>query len=291
MFWMIAALSENHLTSIEVAVEYKNLPLDKIVSNRLPTHLELGLKASGWDLLQAYYADQWKVSIDVERRSLNNMFNTNAELEYFSKQLPDGFEVKYVNPGVLYFELDRGSSRYLPLKATLDLDFAKLFEIAGPIVLDPDTVLVSGPSRIVDTMKSISTGIIAAKKLNHSLSGEINLQLPAGFNLSISQNRVRYAIPVDQFTESSVQIPIQRISADSGKMLLLSTNVQVLFRIQMQKINVLKDKEIASKFLVLADTNQINLSTMQIGLALTEYPSWAHNPRIEPDHVSFLFQK
>ncbi len=290
LFWTSAALSEKHLASIDVAVDYQNLPKDKVVTNRLPTHLEFGVMASGWQLLQTYFSDPWRVSIDVDRRSVNNMFTTNAEPEYFSKQLPDGFEVKYVNPGVLYFEFDNSNSKYIKVKLNTALHFAALYELAGPIIIKPDSILISGPGRIVDTLTYIPTQMVKADKLDQSLSGIVKLQLPEGLNLTLSQNTVSYTIPVDQFTESYFQIPIHWISADSQQIQLLSNKVQVYFQLPMQKIKLLKDKKSPSHFRVIADVNNINSQTMEIGLELKKYPSWAHKPRLVPDKVSFLYQ-
>jgi len=290
LFWTSAALSEKHLASIDVAVDYQNLPEDKVVTNKLPAHLELGVLASGWQLLQTYFSDQWRVSIDVDKRSANNMFTTNAEPDYFSKQLPDGFEVKYVNPGVLYFEFDNSSSKYIKIKLNKNLHFAALYELAGPIIINPDSVLISGPGRIVDTMNYIPTQLIQADKLNKSLSGIVKLQLPDGINLTLSQNTVKYSIPIDQFTESYFQVPIHWISADSQQIQLLSNKIQVYFQLPMQKIKILKDKKSPSLFKVIANVNNINTETMEIGLELKKYPSWAHKPRLVPDKVSFLYQ-
>ncbi len=289
VFWIINDFTLIHDDEVRVPVVYRNLPAGKLVVNKLPKKLTLGISATGWKLLNAHVRTDWHVEIDVNRRAANNMYSTNADPDYFTKQLPEGYKVKYVKPGVLYFEFDEIVSRKVPVQLVKKIRFRPHYELSGKPVLEPDSVVVSGPGRIVDTLNAVLTAPVTADKVTDTLSGTVALRLPGDYSLSIDINEVHYILPVEQFTESSLDIPVTILNPGNHPVTLIPENVRVIFRLPVSRYNLVKSGAAGKLFELQVTIPEQNPGGNMIPVKITRNPSWAEDIRLQPEFVTFYF--
>lgn len=111
-----------------------------------------------------------------------------------------------VAPDTLFFTFDDIVRKKVPVIPVLDIRYARQFQLSGEISCIPDSVTVSGPGAVIDTFRVVRTRPEKLTDVDQTV--EETLLLEEVPNVRFSHRRVSVRIPVEQFTESSVQVPI-----------------------------------------------------------------------------------
>jgi hypothetical protein len=132
-----------------------------------PSSLELTVNSYGYTLVRYYVSRRlMPIVFDVNSFSLNRLPDTETRNFYIlssvaanriSGQLGADIEILDIRPDTLFFSFTDMTSRKLPVKPVLDLDFDEQFMVKGNIDVEPDSVTVHGPASVIDTMKFVPT--------------------------------------------------------------------------------------------------------------------------------------
>ncbi len=75
---------------------------------------------------------------------------------------------------------------------------------------EPDTVVITGPRRILDTLGSVRTKTVKMRGVRETITRSISLVVPD--KCTLSAKKVQITIPVEQFTEAEVKVPVRLIN-------------------------------------------------------------------------------
>jgi len=296
LFWLLNQLNREAIADISYPVRYTNLPGKKILANELPTHLELKVKAPGYTLMKSKMSPKFiPFNINLSTYFLrstsgsgNAYFLLSRELlTRLKRRLTSDITVLEVQPDTLFFNFDSVVTRKLPVSPSITYSFLQQYWLKSPVTTDPDSVLVSGPASLVDTLKDVKTEIRDYSDLHQTVTS--SLELLNISKLTYSINRIQVTIPVEQFTEAGLKIPIEPVNVPDS--LVLKT---FPLQVSLTCITGLDDyaKVSLHVFRAIVDYNAIDKSLGdKLQVIVASAPDYVRSVRIYPIYVDYIIER
>lgn len=296
-FWFLRALEQDYITTIQHPVIYTNLPDNKVLVNEMPKKLEIEVEGKGSVILN----HNWDISKSPIRINFQQIYSTpiernkDTQVELSSSQIKPRVEnqlsdlkVRSINPNSLVFLFSETIIKKVPVVANLDYVLEKDFMIRDGIIIIPDSVEVSGPAALVDTITSISTNNVRIRKLDHTIKRNLTLINPDEL-ISLSAKKVAIEIPIEQYTEKTLTVPIDGINVpDSVHLKTFPANTQITFRVVISAFDLIKSQD----FRIVVDYLEIDpASPAKIKPHILVAPGLIENPRINPEMVDYLLEQ
>ncbi len=212
--WFLNALGKTYTTSIFYAVRYINMPENKVLSNDPPSKLELKVTAPGFTIfsyriLMAYSPIVLNLS-EVTKNSKPTpdgyLVRTESLIRNISSQMSKDITLTSIDPDYLTFRFDSLLTRTVEIKPVLETNFRQQFNIAGPVRVMPGKVQVKGIRETIDTIKYVLTEKKTFTMLNKTVESKLDLIAPP--NTKIQPQTVNIEIPVEEFTEKEILVPV-----------------------------------------------------------------------------------
>ena len=293
ILWLLNALSRNHETEITLRVTYLNAPYGKVPVKPLPEELTFHVEAEGWQLLRLYFTAGPKVNVDISRLGPSDAFFPNAHIQYFNEQLSPEFSVRSVTPRMISLAFDVEKTVRLQVRLQDELTFAPSFEPVVPVILSPDSVDVTGPARVVDSLHFVSTEVLVVTDIRSSQSGALSLALSETSGLEVSPHIVSYRIEVTSYKDTSIEVSLHLKKAVNRGITISPEHVTVSFAIPVDSLQQLQDSAVIAQFEAVVDLTRIAGVAVE-GVApvtLESFPSFVRHPAVSPWTVSYKRDK
>jgi YbbR domain-containing protein len=186
----------------------------------------------------------------------------------------------------LIFLFDKITSRQVRVKENVSFELKQQHFLNDLITTIPDSVLVSGPRSILDTLSFVSTSYQHYKNVDHTIRQ--NIPLKEYKNLMLKTTRVLLEIPVEEFTEKQVTVPVTIKDLPQGTYVnLFPDKVHVSFMIALSRFNEVKPGD----FKVCANFQDIKNKEDLLRLKIEAQPSYIHSVSFSPEHIEYLIEK
>ncbi|MBN1185913.1 MAG: hypothetical protein JXB49_26770 [Bacteroidales bacterium] len=294
ILWFFAALNEEYKGEISYPVEYINFPKDKILVNDLPNKLRLNVEANGYTLLGYKLGPKLQSIIyDIEKYSMRKVADgsesefyllTSPAINMVEEQLGKDFRVLDMQPDTLFFRFTDIVVKRVPIVPDILVTCVKPFRIHGHISVNPDSILITGPGYILDTLEFITSKHYELKEMEKSLTKSV--QLLQIKRVTYTQKRVDVNIPIEEYTENSFEIPITKMNVpDSINLILFPDKVKVTYMVALSDY----EKIDPSQFIVRVDYSNVDVSgSNRVRVSMFEYPELVENAIFTPTSVEYL---
>lgn len=295
-FWLLLALSKNYETAIKVKVFYSNAPNKKVIMGDTETEMKLNVLASGFNIIGNYLkSEDDTVMIDLSSKIPNaGRFNSDAltiPSETFiidiKKKLGTNITVKSIIPDIVSFNFSSRSSKRLPVKLSSNMTFEKQFDTSSKIIIVPDSITVFGPPSVLNKTSSLRTKLFSIEKANKTV--RMNVELDFGQYLKSEIESVSVTIPIEKFTEGSVEVPVHVINMPKGFSLkTFPDKVRVRYQVALSAY----DKINSGMFDPVVDGDLLNGdSANKLQVKLITKPNNIKSILIEPDRIDYILRK
>lgn len=185
VFWYLNELSKELQGTINYPVRYINPPKDRIVTGDLPDKLEMDLRGPGYSILKVKLSgSRAPVVIDFSKVTPRRIpgtvpryhLVTSGLIGSFSKQLHADFDILAIHPDTLYFGYDKLVTRRVPVIPDLHVELAEGKAVI--ITAEPDSISVTGPQHVLDTIDGIPTRHRTFKRMNENFRARIPIECP-----------------------------------------------------------------------------------------------------------------
>jgi hypothetical protein len=297
IFWYLNALSKEYTTVIRYPVKYEDFPKGKVLVSDLPEKLEIKVKGFGFTILRSKltsYMNPIILPINIFRLDIQRKENqyeyyllTRYAKEWVGNQLGTEIQLITLLPDTLFFKFTDVVDRKIPIQLVSKLDFAKQYMQNGKIELTPDSMIVSGPQVMLDTLKCIQTSELELKKIKDSVTREVGLcPLP---KISYAQKSVFVTIPTVKYTEMILTIPIESENVpDSLRLKTFPSNITLSCWVGLSDY----DKMSPFLFHAIVDYKMLtDNASGKIKVNLTKVPVTAKNITFHPKNVEYIIEK
>lgn len=295
--WFLNTLSKDMTGRIVFPARYVNLTDNRALVNELPERIILTVTGPGYSILKNRLSGN-KPPLPVDLARVNHKITrddsryefyilTYGLREDFSRKLRDDFEILSVEPDTIFFEFDRIARKKVPVNPSVEVSTMKQYMVYGRIKCQPDSVEISGPRAIVDTITEVVTKPEKLLQVNKNMT--LNMNIESIKKVNISHKKIEVTIPVEQFTEAVKEVPVMLLNVpDSGTIRLFPDKVKVYCNVAMRDYNSLLESPIEA----ISDLRGVNIRvTEKLNITLRNVPDYATMVRHNPKEVEYIFEK
>ncbi|MDY8138261.1 YbbR-like domain-containing protein [Aquimarina sp. 2201CG5-10] len=292
LLWLFTQFSKNYTEEVEVGIRYINLPDDRILNDRSDQTLKLTLNGNGFRLMNHYWSTS-HIEFDVANATtyIDNEYHffVNKEAQFLKNELDFKGRILAVQKDTVKLKLDINLEKRIPVKIEQNIEYTTGYGSDKGLEISPDSITISGPEKIVDTIQSISTKELELEAVNSDFSSrlEIDIQdLPP--SVTIYPAEVDASIVVSKFTEGRSEVPITLQNVPEGdKIKIFPKEVTVVYRVGLDRYNEITPMD----FKVVANYNNVADDSSFLILELVQIPESIHDVRLRDKQVQYVILK
>lgn len=297
IFWFLNALDKEYTSYIKVPLEFVNLSENKTFTSghNYTGLLDVKVTSRGFKILEynsTIFRSNIKINSDskyikrLKNDSLTLLLQTYKLKNLVSGHLGGDFKIITIEPDSIIFYYENTVSKKVPIKVNLKLDFKQQFYQTAPEVVTPDSIFISGRKNLIDKIDFVSTEVYEFIGVEQNLKITCDLKQKKG--LEYQKTQVNVLVPVEEFTEKTMNIPIEVLNLPPNYQLQLFPQfAYIQFNISIS--NYLKVKPEDFKFTV--DYKDINENTKTLRINMENYSVFAFNLKFSPKKVEYLLEK
>lgn len=220
LIWGSVTLSDQFFSSMDIKLKVINQPSGYTFGDINPENISLKLKAKGWQLLALNLGAKKEYNVSANNDSGLITINPLNEVDENS-WISSGISVTDLNPKQVSFNVEKLKYKRLKVEAETDLTFSEGFGLSTPIKIYPDSVLVAGPSSVLDKTASIRTKVVKLSSLDSRIKLIADLEEPTGFQ--IEKSAVELTFDIQRIVEKSfdeIKVEINDVPADRNVVLI-----------------------------------------------------------------------
>ena len=289
-FWLLQTLNNDYETEFSVPVRLRNVPENVVVTSEPVSKLRVRVKDKGTALLNYMLGKSfYPVNIDFkESQGEGSRVRLNAS--HFSKeiasQLKSSTQLLSIKPDTLEYIYSTGVSKRVPVRLQGAVKAGRQYYFPDTL-FQPDSVLVYAPENMLDTISVAYTQFVKLDNVSDTVSKHLLLQACKG--VKFVPPSIQMTLPVDIYTEKTVEVPLHGINFPADKMLrAFPSKVQVTFQVGVSRFRQ-----------ITADDFHINVSyeeLLKLGanpytVKLRSIPEGVSHVRFNPEQVDFLIEQ
>lgn len=290
--WLLNALSKNYTTVIEYPLVYTDFPQEKVFVGELPEKLDLRINAHGYAILRyKAFKRPVPISFKVSAFTLNRPGQDTSKAyiltrylrEQVASQLPSELQLLEIKPDTLHFQFARRITKMVRIGPDIVFELDNRFTLKGGIRVEPDSVEVTGPDLVLDTMNRVYTEKIDLGPLSRNFSDRLRLRKEG--DLEYSRSRVTCSIELERFTEVQLTIPIEVLNLpDTLTLQTFPASVKLTCNVGLS----MYERVDANTIRAVVDYTEIDEGTRMLDVELQNLPVYLISHEYYPKSVEFL---
>lgn len=293
VFWFLTKLSKEYEATINFPISIENLPQDKLVQGKLANEVGVHVKATGFKILSGrLFPRTLKIDAgNLYQRSESSFYILLSQQRVaIQKQMNTGVSIYHFISDSIDLEIGSLSQKKVPVKLDKDITFETGYDISGSISIKPDSILVSGPESLIDTIKFVSTNKLDLKDINDSFEERLALKsFPSDQNIRYDVSEVNLQAKVEKFTEGTQKVSFTVLNVPEG--VLISTypkQLDLTYKVALKDFGQVNP----SSFLIECDYKlSIDNNLSYLIPKLTNQSNLVKNVKISPLKIDFVIEK
>ncbi len=289
-FWFVNALDKTRDITIEIPIQYTNIPAEIAFTNNLPSHISVDIRDEGIHLFA--YANERLKPLKLE---FNEKFDDKGEMTIHATQLYKQLQtylltttkINGIKPDSILIKYEKLFVKKLPVKLNGKIETEHQYMLSNTLDIKPSYINVYGPKNVLDSLREIFTEPVEIDKLNDTTA--IKVKLKKHDFVKYSSNEVNVTFFVEMFTEKTVEIPVNTINFPVHlKARTFPAIVKATFNIGISHFKKYKTTD----FQIVIDYNDIkqNLDS-KYKLKILNNKSYINNIRLAPQEVEFILEE
>lgn len=293
IIWFLYALSRPQEVEVTIPINYTHIPDEYVLTKALPAKMTVVMEGVGFSLI----IPKMKLSEKTLDISLIGRFDkqeqpffiSNKDLKnYLSDSLKITPSIQDFSPKAIEVVYNKLSQKELTVVFDHELQFTQQYIQKAPIQIAPSKVMAYGPKSVLDTMKKVFVESLQLAPL--SATTEKKAKLISVNNVKFTPDEVLITIPVESFTEKTVEVPVREVNFPPHVHLrTFPATVKVSFIVGLSRF----DKVGADDVHVYLDYKSMIAETgkSKQQLQVQTSSSDIFNLRIQPSEVEYILEE
>lgn len=188
--WFIANMEQDVERTMSIDVLYENLPQDLVIVNKPTDKITITARGTRGQII-SLSPKRLRYSIDLSSITPGL---SKFEVHVGQLKVPRGVQIVGITPAEIRVDVDRVVEKMVPVKPVIGLPDTG-YEIVDKPVVEPQEVMVQGPSRIMYNLKSVSTDTVSTTGVKSKFTIEVPLKVPPFVEL-VNPQTVRVTVDV-----------------------------------------------------------------------------------------------
>ena len=174
--WFYVVTDNRFDHTISVPLHLINQPQGRILSEPIPSKVNVLFRGTGKDLLNLGYREK-RIELDLHQIRRYKKFPITVDM---IKGIPTGMEVipqRIIEPDSVTVLLDQFAGKKVPLRPDIMLIPADGYTQVGDISLEPDSIIIYGPASWVKAISEVPTVAKEYKSVIRAIRDKISLDV------------------------------------------------------------------------------------------------------------------
>ncbi|WNW01835.1 YbbR-like domain-containing protein [Tenacibaculum sp. HL-MS23] len=285
LFWLLINLSKEYTVEIAIDTVYTNLSIEKTIIETPIKKIPLLIKGSGFKLISTSFSnDQVVLNLEKANRKKDVHYYFYAEKlqSEVQSQLKSGIELISIQKDTIPLKIGTLHSKEVPLITNLDINFKLGHDLSSPVIVKPNTVLISGEESLLKNISFLELEPINLDNVAKNIKINASINTPPNIKPNITSAEI--SVFVDKFTEGEIEISVSIKNAPK-EINIFPKKVKIIYKVGLKNFN----KVDANLFKIECDYNQVkNNKATYLTPKLTELPDSISVVRIVPKKIDFL---
>lgn len=293
LIWLLIKFSKEYDSVITYAVNYTNIPQNRLLQETPTKEIDISIKATGFKILRSKFKNK-KINLEASklRKKKGSIFYILPENQTskIQKQLLSGVKVQEILQDTIFLNLGVLGSKKVALKPNLEIEFHIGYDLLEMISVSPDSIVISGPESQLKKINHLNLSKLSLKSVKENFTKEVTIaKSETKNNLKFTTTKATISGKVDKFTEGVLQIPFTITNLPKNTNLtILTENVEVVFIVALS--NFAKVSEASFKIECDYSISEKNNLGYLIPKIIAK-PNFIKSLKIVPTKIDFLIQK
>ena len=213
VFWFFNALNESYSTTISFPLVFDYDHEKYIPVKQLPVSVRLNVTGIGWNLFRRSVGLKVPpLVIPLEKPSDVRKIVGSTLPALFANQLGD-FQINFVMTDTLRLSIEPKATRKVMLKLDLPPSvFKEGYALVSPIGITPDSVLLEGPQRLINSLSDRVFLIIPQKNIDDNFKESVQVRFSDDEHIRRDPPTVDVTFQVDRLIEKDDSITLKVIN-------------------------------------------------------------------------------
>ncbi len=295
IFWLFIKLSQESQASFQKNIIFRNFPEGMTGVSQSDSLVTFTLETTGLRLItESYLAPSDTLFVDTDQLQVishnghNVYYMTRDDLHTrLRNAYGDWAGVRTVSPDTVKADAVEATSKILPVRLNADISYEKRFNLYGEITIQPDSVTLRGPKTMLDTIHELHTSHLEIENIRSSIRKDISLYIPSEL-LKADVKKVMVHIPVEEFTESTITLPIDIECPDpinKGQLRLFPSKVELSYVVALRDYRMVSE----NMFQVSVTCPHAEPDAEdRLRVRLDKYPSFVDILNVRPSSVDYV---
>jgi len=288
--WIFIVLSNPYNYSVKAVLNFKNTPQKRAFHSLQSDTINVTVAGNGWDMLFSKI-NAGNKSITVDLRTLENksFVVLSSQLAEINNKKEINQPITGFNPDTLYFDFSNRKEKRVPVLLLTAIKYQHQFSQSNHITINPGYVVINGPASDIDKITEWRTDSLKLDSVSETVNRRVGLRPVKDGNLSVYPKNVQVTIPVDEFTEKSLLIPVKMINNRNYQDIkIFPQKVRVTFTVSLNRYEQTDE----DNFEATADLDLWRERSYKIlPVVLTKTPQYCRIVRIDPANIDFIIKK
>lgn len=289
-FWFINMLDKERSTELTIPLRYSGMPQQFDITKSNVKSIKIVVKDKGLNLFA--YSDKKLQSLTID---LNRNFNQRGKIVFNNdeirtrllKYLLPTTSVLEIKPDSLVLIYERLATKELPVVLHAKIETAQQYMLSDDVLIEPSTVKVYGPKRLLNKLHEIKTEYIELLELDKDKQLVAKLIKPEGIRLSAED--VKLSVFAEMFTEKEMLFPVYVINCPSGLIVrTFPAQVKVKFNVGLTHYKMVSVNDVK---LIINYNDIIKNISGKHKIQLESKAGYLSNVRIENDEVEYIIER
>ena len=289
-FWLLQTLNNDYETEFSIPVRLRNVPENVVITSDPVSEVRVRVRDKGTVLLN-YMLGKNFYPVILDFKNYINMGNhvqvqTSQVQKWITGQLNASTALLSMKPDTLEYYYSTGVSKMIPVKLCANVSAGEQYYLPDTL-FTPDSVRVYAPSDALDTMKVAYTLPLNLDNITDTLEREVTLSAPKGAKYIPAS--VKLTLPVDMYTEKTVEVPLRGINFPADKVLrAFPSKIKISFQVGMGRFRQITADDF---HLVVSYEELVRLGSEKYTVKLRTLPEGVSHVRFNPEQVDFLIEQ
>ncbi len=288
--WLFMALNKKYVYTSKTVLFYKNFPQKRAFHPLQSDTVDLQVEGTGWQLLFARLrVKPQSIAINLEKLNTRNYILFSEQLRMVNSQLETSQNIISVKPDTLYFDFTERTVKKVPLRLVSNISFVKQYGVSDDIEITPGYITLSGPEDKLKAIKDWPTDTLRMDQVQSTSVSRVAIARNRMKNVSIFPSSAEVKIPIDEYTEKTIEVPVKVINnKEYYDVKLYPKKVKVTFQVALSKYQQINESYIDA----VVDLNEWKqLNHNQLRVTLVRFPDFCKLVSIVPVKVDFIIEK
>lgn len=289
-FWLLQTLDNEYETDVSIPVRLRGVPDNVVITSEPASQVTVRVHDKGTALLNYLFAQRfYPVTLNFEDYpSHDNHVALPASTfqRAVSAQLGSTARIVSIQPDTLEYFYSEGRAKRVPVRFSGRVSGGRQYYVSDTL-FTPDSVDVYAVPSAFDTIVAARTVNTDYGQIEDTLHADV--RLVSGKGVKFVPDVVRLTLPVDIYTEKTVDVPIEGVNFPADKDLrAFPSKVKVTFQVPMSHYKDITTED----FRILVSYEElVSLGNAKYTVHLRRQPQGITQIRLNPSQVDFIIEQ